>query len=190
MNEEELLQALSQPLGKRQIQELAAITNSGKLSVQQLLAFCFSKQDRSVAFRAAWVLECVAYSFPKQFLPYLPVFTDTLPAQHNQSCQRHFSKILMCCANPEANPLYKAAWRALPDREPVVETMFEWLINPRTPVAVKVNCLDVLVYLQPEFPWVKDELLAQIEFLMKDGSPAMLSRGKRILRRFLPGKGR
>ncbi|SIT73739.1 hypothetical protein [Pontibacter indicus] len=190
MEEEELLQKLSQPLGKLQIQELAAKTNSGKLSVQQLLVFSSSPKDRSVAFRAAWVLEYVAYTFPKQFLPYLPAFVDKLPAQHNQSCQRHYSKILMCCANPDANPLYKAAWRALPDREPVVETMFEWLINPRTPVAVKVNCLDVLVYLQPEFPWVKDELLAQTEFLMKDGSPAMLSRGKRILKRFFPRNGR
>ncbi|PKV62981.1 hypothetical protein [Pontibacter ramchanderi] len=190
MDEEELLQSLSQPLGKLQVQELAAKMNSGKLSVQQLLDLCSYDKDRSVAFRAAWVLEYAAYTFPKQFLPYLPVFIGMLPTQHNLSCQRHFSKILMCCANPDANPIYKAAWRALPDREPVVESMFEWLINSRTPVAVKVNCLDVLVYLQPEFPWVKDELLAQIEFLMKDGSPAMLSRGKRILKRFLRGKGR
>lgn len=184
MNADELLQALNHPLGKAQVRELAAKSNSGKLSVQELLDFCFLQHSPSVAFRAAWVLEHVAYTFPKQFAPLLSAFTQRLPAQHNLSCQRHFTKILMCCANPEAEPIYKAAWRAIPDRDAVVETMFEWLINPRTPVAVKVNCLDVLVYLHAEFPWVKDELKAQIEFLMKDGSPAMRSRGKSILKRF------
>ncbi|WP_299988619.1 hypothetical protein [uncultured Pontibacter sp.] len=184
MSAEELLQALSFPLGKVQVQELAAKSNSGKLQVKDLLELCFVKHTSSVAFRAAWVLEHVAYSFPKQFTPHLPTFIAQLPEQHNLSCQRHFTKILMCCANPEAKPVYKAAWRALPDRSVVVETMFEWLIQTRTPVAVKVNCLDVLVYLQDEFPWIKDELKDQIEFLLKDGSPAMRSRGKRILKRF------
>lgn len=188
MNADELLQALSHPLGKVQVQVLAAQANSGKLSVQNLLPLCFLEHSPAVAFRAAWVLEHVAYTFPKQFIPHLPDFIRQLPDLHNPSCQRHFTKILMCCANPDAKPIYKAAWRSIPDHEVVVETVFEWLINPATPVAVKVNCLDILVYLQAEFPWVKDELKAQIEFLMKDGSPAMLSRGKRILKRFFQNK--
>ena len=60
--------------------------------------------------------------------------------------------------------------------------MFEWLINLATPVAVRVNCLDILLNLRNEFPWIKEELQAQIEFYLRDGSPAMQSRGRKILR--------
>ncbi|MCP2043936.1 hypothetical protein [Pontibacter sp. HSC-36F09] len=186
MHTEELFEVLSQIQSKAQVQHLAAQANSGKLPVADLLRLCYTQHKPAVAFRAAWVLEEVAHTYPEQFVPHLPDFVSQLSAQHNLSCQRHFTKILMCCANPKARPIYSTAWSAIPEHEAVVETMFEWLIDPRTPVAVKVNCLDVLAYLQDEFPWIKDELKAQIEFLLKDGSPAMLSRGKRLLKRFFP----
>ena len=63
--------------------------------------------------------------------------------------------------------------------------MFEWLINPHTPVAVRVNCMDVLYYMSPQFPWIKEELLAQIEFYLKDGSAALQSRGKGLLKKLI-----
>jgi hypothetical protein len=38
--------------------------------------------------------------------------------------------------------------RLLPAIEAIIETTFEWMINPQTPVAVKVNCIDVLYNLK------------------------------------------
>lgn len=69
------------------------------------------------------------------------------------------------------------------DMEPVVEKTFEWLICPRTPVAVRVNCMDILFNLKQEFPWIEEELKAQVTFFLHDGSAAMQSRGKAVLRK-------
>ena len=151
------------------------------MSVHDLLSLSLLKEHPSVAFRAAWVLEEVAYTFPDSFVPYLKPFVAHLHEQQNLSCQRHFTKILMRCTNPKTGIGYRAAWQVIPDREQVVETIFDWLISPRTPVAVQVNCLDVLLHLQAEFDWIKEELQAQVEYLLLDGSAAMQSRGKRVL---------
>lgn len=183
MTANELFKTLSATLGKVQVQELAAQAEAGQLKMHDLLSLSFQKEHPSVAFRAAWVLEEVVYTFPDSFVPYLPEFIERLPEQQNLSCQRHFSKILMRCTDPKTGISFRTAWQAIPDREQVVETIFDWLISPRTPVAVQVNCLDVLLHLQAEFDWIKEELKAQVEYLLRDGSAAMQSRGRKVLKK-------
>ncbi len=181
MNRENLLNALSLTLTKAKVQELADLAGKAEFSVHDLLQLCFLKEKPALAFRSAWVLEHVAAQYPELFLPCFPEFIKRLPEQDNLSCQRHFTKILMLFTGPKALPQYNVAWAAVPDHEAVVEVVFEWLINPATPVAVRVNCLDILLHLSDEFPWVREELQAQTEFFLKNGSPAMLSRGRKIL---------
>jgi hypothetical protein len=65
--------------------------------------------------------------------------------------------------------------------EPIIDTTFEWLINPKTPIAVKVNCIEILVNLRSKSDWIEEELRAQIEFLLKDGGPAVQSRARKML---------
>jgi hypothetical protein len=67
--------------------------------------------------------------------------------------------------------------------EPIVEATFEWLINDRTPVAVRVNCLDILYNLSNSYTWITEELKDQTRFLLKNESAAMQSRGKRVLKK-------
>jgi hypothetical protein len=69
------------------------------------------------------------------------------------------------------------------NREQLVEITFDWLIDPETPVAVKVNCMDILFPFAKEQSWIKDELRSQVQFLLNDGSAALQSRGKRILKK-------
>lgn len=182
MENQSLQAALSQPLTKKDVQELAELAGTGKLQVQELLPLCSHKDTPAVAFRAAWVLESIASTFPDLFVPILPEFTKHLPQQQNHSCQRHFTNILLRCLKPKADALHKAAWLTITNREQVAETVFEWLIHPKVPVAVQVNCLEALLYLSEEFAWIKDELREQTAFYLKDGSAAMQSRGRRILK--------
>lgn len=179
MTREALPQALSLTLTKTKVWALAG---EAELPVSDLLDTCFKKESPAIAFRAAWVLEHVTEQHPERFLPYFPQFVQRLPEQQNYSCQRHFSKILMQFSNPKASAAYREALASITDREKIVEVIFDWLINPKTPVAVKVNCLEVLLNFSHIFPWIKDELQAQTEFYLKDGSPAMLARSKMILR--------
>jgi len=65
----------------------------------------------------------------------------------------------------------------------IIGTTFEWMVYPQTPVAVKVNCMDVLYNLKEIDGWIADELRAQIEFQLKDGSAALQSRGRKVLKK-------
>ncbi|MEJ8802185.1 hypothetical protein [Pontibacter sp. H249] len=181
MTREELLALLSSTMKKTKVQELSYLAGADKLSVQELLDICFLKEQPAIAFRAAWVLEHIEEHYSECFLPVLTIFLKRLPEQKNQSCQRHFTKILMHISSPKASTAYKSAFTEIAVREQVVEVVFDWLINPATPVAVKVNCLEVLFNLSTDLSWIKEELLAQTEYYLRDGSPAMQSRGRKIV---------
>jgi len=43
--------------------------------------------------------------------------------------------------------------------------------------------MDILLHFAKEQPWIPDELRSQVQFLLKDGSAAVQSRGKRILKK-------
>src|SRR5690606_36434707 len=99
MENQFLQTALSQTLTKKDVQELAALAPTGKISVQELFLVCFYKDKPAVAFRAAWVLEHVETGYPELFLPIVPEFISSLPQQQNPSCRRHFTKILLRFVN-------------------------------------------------------------------------------------------
>jgi hypothetical protein len=96
------------------------------------------------------------------------------------SCQRHYVKILMHITDQKA-PLAITEKLQHLDMEPIVEQCFDWMIDPKVKIAVKCFAGDVLFNLSPRYPWVKEELANQLKFLMKNGSPGILSRGRKIL---------
>jgi len=176
--DQQLEEVFSNPLSKQEVEDLAR-AYVGQVETLHRLSFDL---DKAKAFRAAWVLESIAAHYPQWFTPYANTFLATLKTQKNPSCQRHFTKILMFMTARNASVLYRQAL-ADADRERIVETVFEWLIHPDTPVAVAVNCLDILVYFIKEFDWISEELEHQILMRINQGSPAMDSRGKRILKK-------
>lgn len=137
--------------------------------------------QHEIAFRASWVLEQFLYHRWEDIVPSLPDFMVGYLIQKNGSCQRHFTKIMMYLTDSGSNTEIKALISE--HQEQIIETTFDWLIDPQTPVAVKVNCMDILLYFGKEQAWIHDELLSQVQFLLKDGSAALQSRGKRILKK-------
>ena len=175
LSKEALLKTLESPIGKTRVEELAEEVSNGSLSLNDLLEFTFYHQAE-VAFRAAWVLENVVLNFSVCDESFLCDFIEKYPVQPNQSCRRHYTKMMMHLQT-DGSALSGA------DMEPVAEATFEWLIDPRTPVAVKANCLDILLGLSRQYPWIREELPAQTEFVMKTGTASIQARGKKILRR-------
>jgi hypothetical protein len=137
-----------------------------------------------VGFRASWVLEHTLDYSMSAFLVNLDYFLESYLRQENDSCKRHYTKILMFMTESSGRMQVLAS----KNLDPLIEKTFEWLIDPKTPVAVQVNCMDVLYNLRTYSDWVNEELAAQIEYLMRDGSPAMLARGKRLLKKLAGGK--
>lgn len=182
MDQKQLLAEISKTLSKVKAVKLAELAITTDFIMADLLALCYHS-EKSVAFRAAWILEFIEHRYPERFMPVLEDFLTMLPQQKNASCQRHFSKILMAITNSNAKNPYKEAFHQLPlhARDELVERMFEWLIERTTPVAVRVNCMDVLFNMISFYPWIGEELTAQIELFMKEGSAAMQSRGKKLL---------
>ncbi|MFD2163506.1 hypothetical protein ACFSJU_13945 [Paradesertivirga mongoliensis] len=176
MTEKELLKIFKKPIGKKDVLSLAHQYSEFPDFTRHLIELSFHS-EQEVAFRSAWVLEYCMMLYPKAMTDHLDYFLEAYPKQNNLSCKRHFTKLMMSLSEPGNHKLLHQC-----NLNPVIETTFEWLINPGTPVAVQVNCLDILFNLRSHGDWIEGELNAQIEFLLKDGTAAMQSRGKRVLK--------
>ncbi|MBC8054913.1 MAG: hypothetical protein H7Y13_17780 [Sphingobacteriaceae bacterium] len=176
MTKENFLDRIKISITKSDAEGLARAASRTSDSLNHVLDLTFHN-EAEVAFRAAWVLEHSLIF--NQGLPtsMLQRFLELYPKQKNRSCQRHYTKILMFYSTKDrVNSLTQY------ELTDVVETTFEWLIDPETPVAVKVNCMDILFNLRNQYDWISDELKDQIIFHLRDGSAAMQSRGKRLLK--------
>jgi hypothetical protein len=177
MNKDQLLKRLSRALSKADAVKMAK--NKACLP-GDLIEISFNSQ-KEVAFRASWVLEQFLYFRLDELLESLPEFIAGYLSQRNRSCQRHYSKIMMYLVDLEPVPEINSI--IVKNKEQIVEITFDWLIDPETPVAVQVNCMDILFPFAKEQFWIHDELRSQVQFLLKDGSAALQSRGKRILKK-------
>ncbi|WP_207533433.1 hypothetical protein [Desertivirga arenae] len=178
MTKDELLTEIKQTLEKVKVEKLAAIAGRSDSKFNDLIDLSFHK-DKAIAFRASWILETAANLHPDKFWDSAGFFLDRYTGQSNNSCRRHFTKILMWMLHKKTQKIGLGNF----DWSPVIESTFEWLTDPECPVAVKVNCLDILLALKDQEDWIAEELRAETEFLLKDGSAAMQSRGKKVLRK-------
>lgn len=134
-----------------------------------------------VAFRAAWLLELTFTIAPETYVDDIAYIVKRFPEITNDSCRRHFSKILIAITKPNASVNIVNKLKEL-DLEPVVETLFDWTIKPDGKIAVKVFSAELLLRLSNRYSWIKAELNEQVEFMMRDGSAGIQARGRKILR--------
>lgn len=182
MEKQAIIRRFDTTFGKTMIAELIALAEDPAIPAAQLLELCYDRSNAQIAFRAAWILEYLAVHDESRLLPVLPAFLVRLPEQENRSCQRHFTKILMWITDPKTPESYREFLRTA-DKDSLVEVVFGWLIDPDTPVAVQVNCLDILFHLCSHADWIAEELETQTRHLLQNGSAAMQSRGKRVLKK-------
>jgi len=177
---QQLRELVSQTLTKTKVLKLTAIAERNDFNIKNLIDLTFDA-DQQIGFRAAWILENLLMTNPHLILENLDELLLRFPQVSNPSCQRHYVKILMCLTSSKINKEIKTRMQAA-NLEPIVETCFDWMINPKVAVAVKVFCCEVLFNLRNRYDWLTDELAREIEFLMLDGSAALQSKGKKILK--------
>jgi len=180
MNRDQLFKKLSKPISKKEAIQMAL---NKDYSSEDFIDFSL-KPLNELAFRSSWVLEQMFYLRKESFLLSIGDFLTAYPLQENQSCQRHFTKIMMVLTEPGFNQ-GQFFW-IVENQVQIIETTFDWLINPKTPVAVRVNCMDILLNFSSKEAWIADELRSQVQFMLRDGSAAVQSRGKRILTKLQP----
>jgi hypothetical protein len=179
MTQADLIKQITGIIGKPKVLELSRILKEQQFALRDIIDITFHA-DKAVSFRAVWILENVFLTDPESYLPDLHYLIDRFKDVKHQSCMRHYAKIIMHITEPDAPQSLQTKLKEI-DFEPVVEQLFDWMINPKTKVAVKVFAGRALFNLRDAFPWIKEELASQFEFMMRDGSPGIQSRGKKIL---------
>ncbi|MGO1649958.1 MAG: hypothetical protein ACTHYC_00075 [Sphingobacterium sp.] len=140
---------------------------------------CSAEENRPrLAFRSAWALEHLLQRDPVLLEQYCSFVQDHFVSASNWSVLRSYSKLVMVLLSQ------REWWREAGQnsKESLLEKSFSLVERGDCPVAVKVNCWDILFGLVQEFDWLAQELRMQIEIaLEKEPSAAIKSRGARIL---------
>jgi hypothetical protein len=179
MDQTQLIKQISNTIGKTKVLELSRILRDGQFALRDLIDITFYA-DRDIAFRAAWILENIFLKDPARYETDLDYLISKIKDVKHESCQRHYAKIIMHITNKKAPQIISQKLQQL-DLEPVVEQCFDWMIDPEVKIAVKVFASEALFNLRKRYPWVEDELASQLKFLMRDGTAAIQSRGKKLL---------
>lgn len=176
MTYDEKLAFLSVTLRSFEVRDFSLDILQG-ITLADLLNISLEK-DKKIAFRAAWVFETVVLKNTALLKPVLPQFLDNLKKQKNWSCLRSYTKVLLFLTSKK-NKEYTLGNEA---EEEIIEYSFQWMIAPPCPVAVLVNCLDILNNLRKKHPWIQEELKAQINYFQRTKpSPALMSRTNKIM---------
>jgi hypothetical protein len=175
----QLIKQISNTMGKTKVLELSRILKEQQFALHDLIDLTFYA-DKDIAFRAAWILENIFLKDPVRYETDLEYLISHIKDVQYESCKRHYAKILMHITDPKALPVIKDKLQQL-DLEPAVEQCFDWMIDPKVKIAVKVFASEALFNLQQRYPWVKEELIEQIKFLMRNGSAAIQTRGRKLL---------
>lgn len=181
LTSDELIKEINTTLTKTKVVKLSAIVQKQQFSIKDLIDITFYP-DRNIAFRAAWILENLFLQKPESYLEDLDYLISKVGNVDNPSCKRHYAKILMHITAPKAPANIKLKLSGL-DLGPLVEQLFDWLIDPKVLIAVKVFAAEALFNVRDRYPWIAEELANQIRFLMRNGTAAIQSRGKKILAR-------
>ncbi|MGF7080509.1 hypothetical protein [Mucilaginibacter sp. UYCu711] len=180
MDKAELIKQITASIGKVKVLGLTKILNEQQFDLRDLIAVTFH-HDKDVAFRATWLLENVFLQKPETYLPQLEYLLSGINKVKHPGPQRHYAKIVMHITNADAPQIIKDKVATL-DFEPVVEQLFDWMIDPKVKIAVKVFAAEALFNLRRRYDWIQDELKNQLRFLMRNGSAAIQVRGKKLLK--------
>jgi hypothetical protein len=179
LTSDELIKEISVTMVKSRVVKLSAILQKQHFSLRDLIDITIN-QDKNIAFRAAWILENLFLQKPDSYQHDLSYLLSRIKDITNPGCKRHYAKIVMHITSPKSPEGIQQKLAEI-DLEPVVGQLFDWMIDPKVLIAVKVFAAQALFNLRNRYIWLTEELANQIQFLMRNGSAAIQSRGRKLL---------
>ena len=176
---DDLIKQISNTIGKAKVLKLSRILKEEHFALRDLINITFH-HNRDIAFRAAWILENLFLEDPVRYEPDLAYLLSRIKQIDHESCKRHYAKILMHLTGKKAPLIIRDKLQQL-NLEPAVEQCFDWMIDPKVKIAVKVFASEALFNLHNRYPWIAEELASQLKFLMRNGTAAIQSRGRKLL---------
>jgi hypothetical protein len=139
----------------------------------KLFEYSFSS-DKKLSFRASWTLTKVSDKFPEMFYPYLEQIVESLDKLDNESTLRCFLRII------SLGDLGNISNR---QQGILADFCFARLNSAFSSIAVKALSMEILYKLTLIYPELANELMASVRMLMEDGSAAITSKGRTILKK-------
>jgi len=164
---------------EKELSEIKSIKESANLAQQlseqvkyiNIFINIIKSTKSAIAWRSAWVLDIFERHNKKALLPYINQITEILLQTPHHGVQRHLTRILS-----SIHPKYLTDGR-------IIDSCFNWLLNPNTPVAIKVNAMQIISNLCTVYPELKPELKTVILEGYKTGTAGFKSRANKILKK-------
>ncbi len=151
------------------------------ISIEELIFVSASTEVPRAAFRAAWALEHLLFDSSPLLHEYREQVIDLYLLSSNWSVLRSITKLTIELTKASSKD---ATLLSDEQEEGLLEKTFQILGAVDCPIAVRCNAYDILFTLTPKYEWLAQELRTQINFdLEKNKTPALSSRGQKILKR-------
>jgi hypothetical protein len=181
MTIEELTNMLQNNISRGVIDTVVNSVCEGDIDVNDIFTLMKSTDDDKLKFHVAWVLEKL---FLKDNRLLEDLFVDILelfPSLHHIGQKRTLAKIIILYLEHTfkgknigiTNEYFKTY-----DWEPIIESLFDSLIERNAPPGLKVLCGYGLAYLSFRYEWIKDELRFQMQSQLD--SQAMIAGNKKV----------
>jgi hypothetical protein len=155
---------------KRQTVRIAQWIGKDKKRYRRLMDLLLHGEP-VVTQRAAWILISCFEIHPPLITPWIPELIRKMkdPDVHD-ALRRNVTGILQFCELPKS-------------QLGIIATLcFEYLNTPGTPVAIQANAMTVLQRISDSEPDLKRELRTSIELMLPNGTGAICSRARRIMK--------
>lgn len=152
------------------LQEIELQLTVNKELFEKFFQILKGNEDK-ISWRAAWAIWHIFKDRKDILDQYIDEITNLLPHFPYDGQKREMLKILL---------LYKVKDLNISS---LLNTAFDFLVNPNESLAVKVHSMQLLYYISEVEPDIKAELISTIEFVMPDSSIGFKNRGGKLLRR-------
>ena len=159
---------LNTELSRRNTDLIAHYIGTDELKFGELMELLFHAKA-PLPQRAAWVVTHLADKHPELCLPYIEQLITNLEKFDHTGIHRCLLRVIAETVVPESlqGQLYDLCYR--------------WLLDKHTPIAVKVNCMQILFNISEAEPDLKHELRLLIEEMIDHESAAIKSRSRYLM---------
>jgi len=165
----DILHLLKKEHSKKQTDRIVAYIGADKDRFAVLIGLFFAGEYR-ITQRAAWPLSYCVRAHPDLITPYFKPLLDKLQRKDVPAAVvRNTVRLLQDVTIPKK---YQGR---------VMNTCFDFIQSPETPIAVKAFSLTILSHLSKGYPDIRGELKLIIEEQWEHATPAFRSRAKKVL---------
>ncbi|MFD2744571.1 MULTISPECIES: hypothetical protein [Sphingobacterium] len=164
-------------LEKHALQASSPLKEDG-VDIDQLLTLCITKdENHNMPLHAIWFLEKYVLAHTAD----LPNIFNFLVANRSNITIEGARRIL---GNIYLQALRSASCKTTEEQdEQLISCGFDWLTTPGTSIAVLANSFELLYTLSLRHDWIIEALEVEISLLLeRDASPAVRSRGQKVLK--------